>query len=146
MRSCAKAGSWKGATRSMSTIPPTISPASWRRRSPKLSRRPVDIDGLVRDTSRTNRGCSMSHAELAKIVDDAFERRADVSPATKGPVREAVDHALDLLDGGVVRVAQKQADGSWHVNQWLKKAVLLSFRLQDMDVIRFGAEAGARAW
>jgi 2,3,4,5-tetrahydropyridine-2-carboxylate N-succinyltransferase len=88
----------------------------------------------------------MSHTELAKIVDDAFERRADVSPATKGPVREAVDRALDLLDGGVVRVAEKQADGSWHVNQWLKKAVLLSFRLQDMDVVRFGAEAGARAW
>ena len=81
----------------------------------------------------------MSHAELAKIVDDAFERRADVSPATKGPVREAVDRALDLLDGGVVRVAEKQADGSWHVNQWLKKAVLLSFRLQDMDVVPFGA-------
>jgi 2,3,4,5-tetrahydropyridine-2-carboxylate N-succinyltransferase len=61
----------------------------------------------------------MSHTDLAQIIDDAFERRADVSPATKGPVRDAVEHALDLLDGGVVRVAEKQADGSWHVNQWL---------------------------
>jgi 2,3,4,5-tetrahydropyridine-2,6-dicarboxylate N-succinyltransferase len=88
----------------------------------------------------------MSHTDLAKIIDDAFERRADVSPATKGPVRDAVERALDLLDGGIVRVAEKQADGSWHVNQWLKKAVLLSFRLQDMEVVPFGGEAGARAW
>ncbi len=88
----------------------------------------------------------MSHTELAKIIEEAFERRADVSPATKGPVREAVEHALDLLDGGVVRVAEKQADGSWNVNQWLKKAVLLSFRLHDMDIVAFGGEAGARAW
>src|SRR5271167_4954429 len=88
----------------------------------------------------------MSHAELANIIDDAFERRADVGPATKGPVRDAVDRALELLDGGGVRVAEKRPDGSWHVNQWLKKAVLLSFRLQDMDVIPFGANAGARAW
>ncbi len=88
----------------------------------------------------------MSHTDLAQIIDDAFERRGDVSPATKGPVRDAVERALDLLDGGGVRVAQKQADGSWHVNQWLKKAVLLSFRLQDMEVVPFGGEAGARAW
>ena len=88
----------------------------------------------------------MSHSELANIIDDAFERRNDVSPATKGPVRDAVDQALYLLDGGVVRVAEKQADGSWHVNQWLKKAVLLSFRLHDMEVIPFCAGPDARAW
>jgi 2,3,4,5-tetrahydropyridine-2-carboxylate N-succinyltransferase len=106
----------------------------------------VDIAGPVRDTSRAKPGIIMSHAELAKIIDDAFERRNEVGPTTKGPVRDAVERALELLDGGVVRVAQKQADGSWHVNQWLKKAVLLSFRLYDMDVIPFGGEAGARAW
>jgi 2,3,4,5-tetrahydropyridine-2,6-dicarboxylate N-succinyltransferase len=88
----------------------------------------------------------MSHTELATIIDDAFERRADVSPATKGPVRDAVEHALDLLDGGVVRIAEKQSDGAWRVNQWLKKAVLLSFRLNDMDIVAFGGEAGARTW
>jgi 2,3,4,5-tetrahydropyridine-2-carboxylate N-succinyltransferase len=88
----------------------------------------------------------MSHSELANIIDDAFERRNDVGPATKGTVRDAVDHALELLDGGVVRVAEREADGRWHVNQWLKKAVLLSFRLHDMEVVPFGAGPDARAW
>jgi 2,3,4,5-tetrahydropyridine-2,6-dicarboxylate N-succinyltransferase len=87
----------------------------------------------------------MSHAELARTIDDAFERRADVNPSTKGTVREAVEQALDLLDGGVVRVAERQTDGTWQVNQWLKKAVLLSFRLADNDIIPFG-EAEASAW
>ena len=105
---------------------------------------PVDIDGPVRDTSRAKPGSIMSHAELAKIIDDAFERRNDVGPATKGPVREAVEHALDLLDRGAVRVAEKRGNGVWQVNQWLKKAVLLSFRLTDMNIMPFGAEAGAR--
>ncbi len=73
----------------------------------------------------------MSHADLAKTIDDAFEKRNDVSPATKGPVREAVDEALDLLDGGKARVAERGGNGQWTVNQWLKKAVLLSFRLSD---------------
>ena len=53
-------------------------------------------------------------------------------------MREAVEHALDLLDRGEARVAEKAADGTWHVNQWLKKAVLLSFRLNDMSVIAGG--------
>src|SRR6266849_8859647 len=86
----------------------------------------------------------MSQAELAKIVDDAFETRDSVGPATKGAVREAVDAALDLLDRGEARVAERQANGNWHVNQWLKKAVLLSFRLQDMSVIAGGP--GNAAW
>src|SRR2546423_11960393 len=63
-------------------------------------------------------------SDLAKTIDDAFEARNDISPATKGPVREAVDEALDLLDRGEKRVAEKQ-NGKWQVNQWLKKAVLL---------------------
>jgi 2,3,4,5-tetrahydropyridine-2-carboxylate N-succinyltransferase len=87
----------------------------------------------------------MPHAELAKIIDDAFERRDTIGPTTKGPGREAVDAALDLLDQGKARVAEKQPDGSWRVNQWLKKAVLLSFRLNDMSVIP-GAPGKAAWW
>ena len=71
------------------------------------------------------------HADLAKTIDDAFEKRDDISPATKGPVREAVETALDLLDRGKARVAERGGNGAWTVNQWLKKAVLLSFRLSD---------------
>ena len=73
----------------------------------------------------------MSHADLAKTIDDAFEKRNDITPATKGPVREAVETALDLLDRGKARVAERGGNGAWTVNQWLKKAVLLSFRLSD---------------
>src|SRR6202521_3700261 len=80
----------------------------------------------------------MSHAELAKIIDDAFEKRDSVGPATAGAVRDAVDAALELLDRGEARVAERGATGNWQVNQWLKKAVLLSFRLQDMRVIAGG--------
>jgi 2,3,4,5-tetrahydropyridine-2,6-dicarboxylate N-succinyltransferase len=85
----------------------------------------------------------MSHAELARTIDEAFEKRDGVGPATKGPVREAVEAALELLDRGEVRVAEP-AGKSWRVNQWLKKAVLLSFRLNDMWVIAGGP--GKAAW
>ncbi|MDE1972577.1 MAG: 2,3,4,5-tetrahydropyridine-2,6-dicarboxylate N-succinyltransferase [Hyphomicrobiales bacterium] len=81
---------------------------------------------------------------LAESIDAAFERREDVGPATKGPVRDAVEAALDLLDRGAARVAEKAADGTWRVNQWLKKAVLLSFRLNDMSVISGGP--GRAGW
>jgi 2,3,4,5-tetrahydropyridine-2-carboxylate N-succinyltransferase len=80
----------------------------------------------------------MLHAELARTIDDAFERRDDIGPATAGPVRDAVEAALDLLDSGRARVAERTANGTWRVNQWLKKAVLLSFRLNDMTVIPGG--------
>ena len=83
-------------------------------------------------------------SDLAKTIDDAFEKRNDVSPATKGPVREAVDEALDLLDSGKARVAERE-NGKWRVNQWLKKAVLLSFRLNDMGPIA-GAAGDAKWW
>ena len=86
----------------------------------------------------------MSEADLAKTIDDAFEKRAEVGPSTKGPVREAVDAALELLDRGAARVAEKQTDGKWRVNQWLKKAVLLSFRLNDMTAIPGGP--GKASW
>ena len=77
-------------------------------------------------------------AELAKVIDEAFERRAEIGPKTKGPLRKAVKTAIELLDQGRARVAERRADGSWHVNQWLKKAVLLSFRLNDLAVIAGG--------
>ncbi len=76
-------------------------------------------------------------AELEKTIEDAFERRAEIDTSTKGVVREAVETALDLLDKGRARVAE-QKDGEWVVNQWLKKAVLLSFRLNPMSVIKGG--------
>jgi 2,3,4,5-tetrahydropyridine-2-carboxylate N-succinyltransferase len=83
-------------------------------------------------------------SDLAKTIDDAFEARNDVTPATKGAVRDAVESALDLLDKGEKRVAEKQ-NGKWQVNQWLKKAVLLSFRLNDMGPIS-GGPGGASWW
>jgi 2,3,4,5-tetrahydropyridine-2-carboxylate N-succinyltransferase len=86
----------------------------------------------------------MSHAELAKTIDDAFEKRDGIGPSTKGAVREAVEAALELLDRGTARVAERGANGSWSVNQWLKKAVLLSFRLNDMTVIPGGP--GKAVW
>ncbi len=87
----------------------------------------------------------MSHAELAKTIDDAFEARDGVGSSTKGAVREAVEAALDLLDRGAARVAERGDNGSWRVNQWLKKAVLLSFRLNDMSVIA-GGPGNAMWW
>ncbi len=82
--------------------------------------------------------------KLAATIDDAFEKRDGITPKTRGPVRKAVQQALDLLDGGAARVAERQPGGQWHVNQWLKKAVLLSFRLNDMSVIRGGP--GKAVW
>jgi 2,3,4,5-tetrahydropyridine-2-carboxylate N-succinyltransferase len=86
----------------------------------------------------------MAYEKLAQTIDDAFEKRDGISPKTKGPVRKAVEQALELLDSGAVRVAEKGADGRWQVNQWLKKAVLLSFRLNDMSVIKGGP--GKATW
>jgi 2,3,4,5-tetrahydropyridine-2-carboxylate N-succinyltransferase len=87
----------------------------------------------------------MSDADLAKdlkaTIDDAFEKRADFTPATKGPVRAAVDTALDLLDRGKARVAERSGNGAWSVNQWLKKAVLLSFRLTDNALLSAASPA-----
>jgi 2,3,4,5-tetrahydropyridine-2-carboxylate N-succinyltransferase len=87
----------------------------------------------------------MPPADLAKTIDDAFEQRNAIGPTTKGPLRDAVEAALDFLDAGQARVAEKESDGSWRVNQWLKKAVLLSFRLNDMSVIP-GAPGKAAWW
>ena len=85
-----------------------------------------------------------THDDLQKTIEAAWEARDGVSFETKGPVRDAVETALDLLDRGAVRVAEKK-DGTWTVNQWLKKAVLLSFRLNDMETIP-GGPAGSFYW
>jgi len=83
-------------------------------------------------------------ADLQATIDAAWEDRDTIGLDTQGPVREAVANALGLLDDGKARVAEKGADG-WTVNQWLKKAVLLSFRLNDMAPIP-GGPGGATWW
>jgi 2,3,4,5-tetrahydropyridine-2-carboxylate N-succinyltransferase len=82
--------------------------------------------------------------DIAHIIDDAWERRDTLNAQTKGAVRDAVEVALDRLDSGEARVAEKHG-GEWHVHQWLKKAVLLSFRLTDMKAID-GAPGAAHWW
>ncbi len=86
----------------------------------------------------------MDTSQLEQIIDAAWEDRANVSLTTKGEIREAVETALKLLDTGEKRVAEKTS-GEWVVNQWLKKAVLLSFRLNDMKAIP-GGPGGAHWW
>jgi 2,3,4,5-tetrahydropyridine-2,6-dicarboxylate N-succinyltransferase len=86
----------------------------------------------------------MPASHLQSIIEAAWEARDTLSFSTKGEVRDAVDEALELLDTGKARVAEKQ-NGEWVVNQWLKKAVLLSFRLNDMAMIP-GGPAGSFYW
>ncbi len=85
----------------------------------------------------------MTH-DLEAAIEAAWENRAEVTPAS-GDVAEVVNAALELLDSGSARVAQPDGAGGWQVNQWLKKAVLLSFRLNDNVVMDHGA-AGAPAF
>ena len=82
-------------------------------------------------------------AQLQSVVESAFEARETINAATGGDVRASVAAALDLLDSGTLRVAEDRG-GHWVVNEWLKKAVLLSFRLKDMAVISGGP--GTAAW
>jgi 2,3,4,5-tetrahydropyridine-2,6-dicarboxylate N-succinyltransferase len=83
-------------------------------------------------------------SSLETQIEEAFEARDSVTPAS-ADVRVIVDQALELLDSGAARVAEPDGQGGWKVNQWLKKAVLLSFRLNDNDVMEFGS-AGAPAF
>jgi 2,3,4,5-tetrahydropyridine-2,6-dicarboxylate N-succinyltransferase len=90
----------------------------------------------------------MSETDLAATIDAAWAARDQVSATTKGAWREAVEEALDGMDQGTLRVAEKSG-GAWRVHQWLKKAVLLSFRLNDMVEIPGGPvdpERGAARW
>ena len=84
----------------------------------------------------------MTHADLETAIEAAWEARDSISPATTGAAREAVETTLADLDAGRLRVAVRQADGQWHVNQWAKKAVLLGFRLKDMEHQPGGAQGG----
>jgi 2,3,4,5-tetrahydropyridine-2-carboxylate N-succinyltransferase len=86
----------------------------------------------------------MSNAQLEATIDAAWEARDTINPATKGAVRDAAEAALAALDSGTLRVAAKEG-GEWRVHQWLKKAVLLSFRLNDMSEIA-GGPGGAPWW
>jgi len=86
----------------------------------------------------------MSNTNLQSVIESAWDQRDSINAATGGEVRDAVDTALQRLDKGEARVAVK-TDGEWVVNQWLKKAVLLSFRLNDMALIA-GAPGGSSWW
>jgi 2,3,4,5-tetrahydropyridine-2-carboxylate N-succinyltransferase len=86
----------------------------------------------------------MSYAALEAAIETAWEARDGISPATKGEARDAIEATLSALDSGKLRVAEKRGN-DWHVNQWAKKAVLLSFRLTDMYEIS-GSNGGANWW
>ena len=91
----------------------------------------------------------MTIKSLVKVINDAFDVRDTITPDTIGEVRRAVEEALGLLDGGDLRVSEPTGSHQWQVNQWLKKAVLLSFRLNPMHVISSGADheyAGVSSW
>jgi 2,3,4,5-tetrahydropyridine-2-carboxylate N-succinyltransferase len=86
----------------------------------------------------------MSNAQLETAIEAAWDARDTITPATTGETREAIEETLNALDGGTLRVAERQDDGTWHVNQWAKKAVLLGFRLKDMEHAgRIGPQGGS---
>ena len=76
----------------------------------------------------------MSNAQLEAAIEAAWDARDQITPATTGETRDAIEATLTALDSGSLRVAERGADGTWHVNQWAKKAVLLGFRLKDMEM------------
>lgn len=83
-------------------------------------------------------------SDIKPVIETAWAQRASITADTKGAVRDAVDAALDGLDDGRLRIAEK-IEGSWQVNQWLKQAVLLSFRLNDNQLVQ-GAPGGGHWW
>ncbi len=87
----------------------------------------------------------MSNAQLETAIEAAWEARDTITTATTGEVREAIEDTLTALDSGKLRVAEPRENGEWHVNQWAKKAVLLSFRLNDMEMIE-GSNGNASWW
>lgn len=84
----------------------------------------------------------MTQTDLQHVIETAFDARDTISTETKGDVRDAVNKALAMLDSGEARVAQKGDSGEWVVNQWLKKAVLLSFRLNPNTIMTDGVNGG----
>ena len=85
----------------------------------------------------------MSNAQLEAAIEAAWEVRDTITPSTGGEVREAIEDTLNALDTGSLRVAERQANGDWHVNQWAKKAVLLGFRLKDMEMQSGGPQGSS---
>jgi len=84
----------------------------------------------------------MDRKQLEAAIEAAWEQRDEITPQTGGEIREAVEETLSALDGGRLRVAERQESGEWHVNQWAKKAVLLGFRLKDMELQSGGPQGG----
>ncbi|ARO15585.1 2,3,4,5-tetrahydropyridine-2-carboxylate N-succinyltransferase [Ketogulonicigenium robustum] len=87
----------------------------------------------------------MSNAALEAAIEAAWEDRAALTPASRGEAVDAIEATLEALDKGKLRVAERQASGEWHVNQWAKKAVLLGFRIKDME-IHAGGPQGSTWW
>jgi len=87
----------------------------------------------------------MSNAQLEAAIEAAWDARDKITPSTKGETRDAIEATLDALDSGSLRVAERGADGNWTVNQWAKKAVLLGFRLKDMEA-QSGGPQGTGWW
>ncbi len=84
----------------------------------------------------------MSNARLENAIENAWTRRNEISPATGGEIRRAIEETLAALDSGRLRVAEPGDDGAWRVNEWAKKAVLLGFRIQDMEEQSGGPQDG----
>ncbi len=87
----------------------------------------------------------MSNAQLEAAIEAAWNVRDEITPVTTGESRDAIESTLTALDEGRIRVAERMDDGTWHVNQWAKKAVLLGFRLKDME-LQEGSPQGAAWW
>ena len=87
----------------------------------------------------------MSNAALETAIEAAWDARDTITVDTKGEVRDAIETTMNALDSGNLRVAERQENGDWTVNQWAKKAVLLSFRLNDMEQIS-GSNGGTSWW
>ena len=85
----------------------------------------------------------MSNEHLEIAIEAAWDARDTITPATTGETRDAIETTLNALDSGKLRVAEKQETGDWHVNQWAKKAVLLGFRLKDMELQVGSAQVGS---
>ena len=87
----------------------------------------------------------MSNAQLEATIEAAWDARDTITPATTGETRDAIEATLAALDSGTLRVAERRDNGEWHVNQWAKKAVLLGFRLKDME-LQAGGPQGHSWW
>ena len=87
----------------------------------------------------------MSNAQLETAIEAAWDARDSINSATTGEMRDAIEDTLNALDSGKLRVAEPREDGNWHVNQWAKKAVLLGFRIKDMEQHEGGPQ-GAGWW